>query len=332
MARCCQTRCMVRSYPSVELYESGRLEVTDGHRLYWETVGNPDGLPALYLHGGPGSGCTLGARRFFDPAAFRAVLFDQRGCGRSRPLAADPGTDLATNTTAHLIDDIERLREHFGIDRWLVVGLSWGVTLGLTYAQAHPDRVMGMALGAITSGARREIEWITRDMRRVFPREWERFVEPVPDDERGGNLAAAYARLLAHPDPAVREHAAQRWCEWEDTHVSLVPGWTPDRRYHDATFRTVFARLVTHYWGNDCFLVENQLRDGMQLLADIPAVLVHGRYDVSSPLDTAWELSRLWDSSRLIVVDDAGHGGGSFTGHLVAAIDSFARMRAAPGA
>lgn len=315
---------MVARHPSIEPYESGLLPVSDGNQVYWETVGNPDGVAAVYLHGGPGSGAGPGRRRLFDPNRFRAVLFDQRGCGRSTPRADDPATDLSTNTTAHLVADIERLREHLGIDEWIVVGVSWGVTLGLAYAQAHPERVIAMALGAITSDPRRDVEWITRDMRRVFPREWERFVAVVPESERGGNLAAAYARLLADPDPSVREHAAVRWCEWEDAHVSLTPGSTPDERYRDPAFRMVFARLVTHYWGNDCFLAPDQLQRGMHLLADIPAVLVHGRYDVSGPLDIAWELSHLWPGSRLVVVDDAGHGGGSFTEHLVAAIDSLA--------
>ncbi len=312
---------MAELYPALEPYESGLLDVSDGHTLYWEAIGDPAGTPAVYLHGGPGSGCRPGVRRYFDPSVFRAVLFDQRGCGRSRPLADDPDTDLSTNTTAHLVADIERLREHLAIDRWVVVGVSWGVTLGLAYAQAHPDRVISMALGAITSGTAREVEWITRDMRRVFPREWERFVEPVPAAERDGNLAAAYARLLAHPDAAVRAHAASRWCEWEDTHVSLVPGWRPSPRFQDPTFRMIFARLVTHYWGSDHFLEDGQIRDGMARLATIPAMLVHGRYDVSGPLDTAWELSRLWTGSRLVVVDDAGHGGGSFVEQLVAAVD-----------
>lgn len=167
-------------------------------------------------------------------------------------------------------------------------------------------------------------------MRRIFPREWERFVEPVPMGERGGNLAAAYARLLAHPDAAVRENAALRWCEWEDTHVSLAPGWTPSRRYQDPEFRMVFARLVTHYWGNDHFLVENQLIDGMERLAEVPAILVHGRYDVSGPLDTAVAISRRWERSRLVVVEDAGHGGSSLIGELVAAINSYAGTRPRP--
>lgn len=324
----CETCVVSDLHPDVEPYESGHLDVSDGNSLYWETVGNPTGLPVVYLHGGPGSGCTLGGRRYFDPAVFRAVLFDQRGCGRSTPRVDDPSVDLSTNTTENLIADIERLRNHLGIDGWIVAGVSWGVTLGLAYAQAHPDRVLGMALGAITSGSAKEIDWITRDMRRVFPREWERFIETVPENERDGNIAAAYARLLAHPDRHVREHAALRWCEWEDTHVSLMPGWVPQPRYQDPVFRMVFARLVTHYWGHDCFLVDQTLYDGMGELADVPAVLVHGKYDVSGPLDTAWELHRRWAGSRLVVVDDAGHGGGGFTRHFVDAINSFAEVGA----
>lgn len=314
---------MAERYPALEPYESGLLEVTDGHVLYWETVGNPDGVPAVYLHGGPGGGSTPGARRNFDPSSFRAVLFDQRGCGRSRPLASEPETDLLTNTTAQLVEDIERLREHLGIDRWIVVGVSWGVTLGMVYAQRHPGRVIAMVLGAVTAGTRRETEWITRDMGRVFPREWERFTAAVPAAERDGDLAAAYARLLASPDPGVRDDAALRWCAWEDTHVSLMPGWTPSSRYEDAAFRMIFARLVTHYWSHGCFLAEDEVRSGMHRLSNVPAVLVHGRYDVSGPLDTAWQLHRAWPGSRLVVLDDAGHGGGSFTSELVAALNSF---------
>jgi proline iminopeptidase len=300
----------------VDPYDSGMLEVTDGHAVYWETVGNQSGRPAVYLHGGPGSGSTRGAREYFDPGVHRAVLFDQRGCGRSRPLAGD----LSTNTTAHLIDDLERLRAHLGIDRWMVVGVSWGVTLGLAYAQQHPERVAAMALGAVTAGTRREIDWITRDMGRVFPVEWERFVALVPEAERGGDLAGAYARLL--DDPQVRETAARHWCRWEDTHVSLMPGWAPDPRYDDPTFRMVFARLVTHYWSHGCFLADRQLLDNMSRLAGVPAVLVHGRHDVSSPLETAWRLHRAWPGSRLVVVDDAGHGGGGFAGALAQAVRS----------
>ena len=198
------------------------------------------------------------------------------------------------------MEDIERLREHLGIERWIVSGLSWGVSLGLVYAQAFPARVQAMALGAITGGTRVEIEWITRAMGRVFPREWEEFVAPLPVDERDGNLPAAYARLLADPDPVVRENAALQWCRWEDVHVSLMPGWTPSVRYQNPDFRRVMTRLVTHYWGNDCFLAPNQILDGMDRLAEIPAILVHGRYDISGPLDTAWAIHRRWPGSELV--------------------------------
>jgi proline iminopeptidase len=310
-------------YPEIEPYAAGMLAVSDGHELYWETVGNPDGLPALWLHGGPGGGSGAGSRRNFDPAAYRVVLFDQRGCGRSLPSAGDIGADLSTNTTWRLVDDIERLRTHLGIDRWVVAGVSWGVTLALVYAQRHPERVLAMVLAAVTSGRRLETEWITRDMGRVFPREWERFVALVPSSERDGDLSAAYARLLASPDPAVRFAAAQEWCRWEDAHVSLSPGWTPGSNYDDPIFRMTFARLVTHYWSNGCFLDSDPVLDNIARLAGIPATLIHGRYDVSGPLDTAWQLHRRWPGSRLIVLDDAGHGGGSFVSEIVAALDGY---------
>ena len=204
----------------------------------------------------------------------------------------------------------------------MVAGVSWGVTLGLAYAQQHADRVSAMVLGAVTASTRRETDWMTRDMGRLFPAQWQEFVAAVPAAERGGDLAAAYARLLADPDLHVREDAARRWCAWEDTHVSLMPGWAPDPRYEDATFRAIFARLVTHDWSHGCFLADGQLFDHVDRLAGIPAVLVHGRYDVSGPLETAWRLQRAWPQSRLVILDDAGHGGGSFTAALAAALDS----------
>jgi proline iminopeptidase len=309
-------------YPEIEPYESGMLAVGDGHELYWETVGNPAGLPAVWLHGGPGTGCSPGTRRSFDPAAYRAVLVDQRGCGRSRPLADSAAADLSTNTTQHLIADLEMLREHLGIDRWVVVGGSWGVTLALAYAQAHPDRVVGLVLAAVTSGRRLETDWITRDMRRVFPREWDAFAAGVPAAERDGDLSAAYARLLADPDPAVTDRAAVAWCAWEDAHISLAPDWQPYVRFRDPTFRQVFARLVTHYWANGCFLDATPVLDAMAGIADIPGTLIHGRYDVSGPLDTAWDLHRAWPGSRLVVLDDAGHMGQSMSVAMTDALDT----------
>lgn len=297
------------------------LNVGEGHSLYWETVGSPSGTPAVFLHGGPGSGARPGWRRYFDPDGYRAVLFDQRGCGRSRPLANGPEADLSTNTTDHLVADVERLREHLAIERWLVVGVSWGVTLALVYAQRHPERVSGMVLGAVTAGTRAETTWVTREMGRVFPQQWDDFVAVVPVAERDGDLAAAYARLLAHPDASVRDDAARRWCQWEDTHVSLMPGWAHDERYDDPAFRSVFARLVTHYWGHGSFLADGEVMAGMHRVAAVPAVLVHGRYDVSSPMGTAWYLHKHWPASRLVILDDAGHGGGSFAREMVSAID-----------
>jgi proline iminopeptidase len=313
-------------HPPAEPYATGMLAVGDGHSLYWEVCGNPRGKPAVVLHGGPGSGCSPGMRQFFDPARYRIVLFDQRNSGRSVPPATRPHVDLSTNTTPHLVADVERLREHLGIDRWVVVGVSWGVTLGLVYAQRHPERVVAMVLGAITTGDRRETEWITRDMGRVFPREWEEFVHFLPEAERDGDLSAAYARMLDHPDPEIREAAAQRWCAWEDIHVSLAPDWQPSPRYEDPSFRMTFARLVTHYWSHGCFLADGEVLAGMARLESIPAVLIHGRWDVSGPLDTAWRLHRRWPGSRLVVLDGAGHGGGNFPGQMRAALDGFCQL------
>jgi len=310
---------------AIEPYASGMLAVGDGHRVYWECCGNPNGKPALYLHGGPGSGCTPGQRQFFDPAAYRAVLFDQRGCGRSRPLASAPDADLRANTTAHLIADIEALRRHLDVERWTVLGLSWGTTLGLAYAQAHPERVRALVLALVTTTSRREVEWLTGDVGRLFPREWDRFAAAVPHTLRHLPLVDAYATLLFDADPAVRERAAREWCAWEEAHVSLTPGHRPNPRYADPAFRLGFARLVTHYWRHAAFLDDDQLMRDAPTLNGIPGVLIHGRYDVSSPLETAWRLSRRWATSRLHVLDDAGHGGGeSFRAAVVGALNAFA--------
>ena len=294
-------------HPETEPYDHGMLDVGDGHRLYWEVCGNPDGKPAVVLHGGPGSGCTAGQRRFFDPAAYRIVLFDQRGCGRSTPHAGDPTVDLSTNTTEHLLADVELLRRHLAVERWLVFGVSWGSTLGLAYAERHPERVTEVVLGAIATTSQREVRWITRDVGRLFPEQWARFRDGVPAGERDGSLVEAYSRLLAHPDPAVRARAARDWCDWEDAHVRVRPDDGHDPRYDDPAFRMAFARLVTHYWRHAAWLEDGALLRDAGRLAAIPGVLVHGRLDVGSPLDVAWELSRAWPGSSLVVVDEAGH-------------------------
>ena len=310
--------------PAIEPYDSGTLDAGDGHQVYWECCGNRRGKPALYLHGGPGSGCTPGQRRFFDPDVWRVVLFDQRGCGRSRPLASAPDADLSTNTTAHLIADIEALRQLHGIERWTVLGLSWGTTLGLAYAQAYPQRIAGLVLALVTTTSRREVEWITREVGRIFPREWSRFATAVPDRLRHLPLADAYATLLFDADAVVRDHAARAWCDWEDAHVSLAPGHVPNPRYEDPDFRLRFARLVTHYWRHAAFLEEDQLLRNVATLDGIPGILIHGRHDVSSPLDTAWRLAQAWSSSRLHVLDDAGHGGGDTFSAVVDALNRLA--------
>lgn len=308
----------------IEPYESGTLDVGDGHRVYWECCGNPKGKPAVFLHGGPGSGCSSGQRRLFDPGEFRAVLFDQRGSGRSRPLASDPDADLSANTTAHLIADIELIREYLGVENWTVVGMSWGSTLGLAYAQAHPRRVNAMVLAMVTTTSRREVQWLTHDVGRIFPREWHRFASAVPASMRHLRLVDAYAALLFDPDGAVREQAARAWCTWEDAHVSLAPGHKPHRNFEDPEFRLRFARLVTHYWRHEAFLAEDQLLRNASILNGIPGSLIHGRCDVSSPLDTAWQLSARWTTSRLDIIDDAGHGGTQLIAATVSAIGRFA--------
>lgn len=311
-------------YPEIEPYAHGMLDAGDGHLGYWEVCGNPDGKPAVVLHGGPGSGCRPGWRRFFDPDRYRVVLFDQRGCGRSRPHASDPGTDLSTNTTSHLVADMEQLRRHLGIEQWLLLGASWGSTLGLAYAERHPERVSEIVLVAVTSGRRREIDWITQDVGRIFPAEWARFRAGVPEAERDGRLVEAYHRLLNHPDPAVRDQAARDWCAWEDAHVSLAPDHRPNPRYDDPVFRMAFVRLATHYWSNDCFLEDGVLLREAGRLAGIPGVMIHGRLDVSGPLETAWELAQAWPDSELVVVGDAGHSSASMTGVILAATNRFA--------
>lgn len=228
-------------YPEIEPYTQGMLEAGDGNRVYWETCGNPQGKPALVVHGGPGSGCIPWHRRLFDPGAYRVVLFDQRNCGRSLPHASDPTTSLASNTTDHLIADMEALREHLGVERWLVFGGSWGSVLSLAYAERHPQRVVEMVLFGVATGRYTELDWLFRGgLARFFPEQWERLRAGLPEDDRGGDVVAAYARLLEHPDPAIRHRAAEAWCLWE----SATPNWPPSTglapRFTDPTFALTF--------------------------------------------------------------------------------------------
>jgi proline iminopeptidase len=288
-------------YPPIEPYDHGLLDVGDGQRVYWETSGNPDGKPAVVLHGGPGQGSAPGMRRGFDPARYRIVLLDQRGCGRSLPHAAEHTTSLRHNTTEHLVADLERVREHLGIERWLVTGGSWGTTLALVYAERFPERVSALVLSAISTTRRSEIDWLYHGVRRFFPEEGARFGLGTDDD------VAAYARLLDDADPAVRHRAAAAWCRWEDVVLSLEPGAPPVRDEPVDAAALAFARLTAHYYAHGGWLAEGAVIRDAGRLAGIPGVLIHGRLDLSCPVTTAWELAEAWPDAELLVDDHSGH-------------------------
>ena len=300
---------------------SGLLDVGDGHRIFWEAHG--DGTPALVVHGGPGSGCGLYYLEFFDMSLFRVVLVDQRNCGKSRPHASDPATDLSANTTAHLVEDFERVREHLGIERWLVLGGSWGSTLALAYAEAHPERVSALVVFGVSTGRHSEFDWLFRGgVSLFFPQQWERLAAHVGD---APDVPAAYYTLLNDPDPAVRRAATEEWIRWE----SATPSWPPREgisdRYLDTDFAYSFARLVTHYVQANAWLEDGELLRP-EILERFPGAIVNGRFDFQSPLGNAWALHRVWPRAELTVVDDAGH---SMTPATIAAVraatDRFSR-------
>ncbi|NEC22042.1 prolyl aminopeptidase [Streptomyces parvus] len=313
-------------HPPIEPYESGMLDVGDGNLVYWEVCGNPDGKPALVVHGGPGSGSTPRSRRYFDPDRYRVVLFDQRGCGRSTPHASDPATDMRHNTTAHLIADMERLRVHLNIDKWLLYGGSWGSTLILAYAEEHPERVTEVVIQAVTTTRRSEIDWLYRGAGQLFPEAWAAFRAGVPETDDPAGLVAAYARRMESEDAAVREKATTDWCAWEDAVVSMeaVPGPAPysGRPGRD---QQALVRICSHYFAHGAWLEEGRLLARAHRLTGIPAALIHGRFDLAGPLITAWELDRAWPDATLTVIDNAGHMGGTETRRAVlAALDGFA--------
>jgi proline iminopeptidase len=316
---------MSELYPPIEPYDAGMLDVGDGNHVYWEACGNPDGKPALVIHGGPGSGCAPDHRRYFDPERYRLILFDQRGCERSRPHASDPATSMEHNTTGHLLADMELLREHLGVERWLLSGSSWGSTLLLAYAERHPERVSEIVIAAVTTTRRSEIDWLYRGVGRFFPEAWERFRDGVP--EADGDLLAAYARRMEDPDPKVRERAARDWVTWEDAVIALesngAPGSYSDRP-PDALL--AFVRICAHYFSHGAWLEEGVLLREAGRLAGIPGVLIHGRLDLGGPLETAWALARAWPDAELVVVEEAGHTGSVVTRERKrAALDAFAR-------
>ena len=302
------------------------LDVGDGNAIAWEVSGLPNGKPAVVLHGGPGQGCSPNMRRGFDPARYRIVLFDQRGCGASTPHASDPATDLGFNTTEHLIADMEMLRKHLHIDKWLVAGGSWGSTLALVYAQRHPSRVSEIVLNSVTTSRRSEAQWLYGDLARLFPEAWERFSGHVQGAAGGSDVIAAYARRMEDPDETVRLAAARAWCDWEDAALSLEvdPGVRP---YGGTSPRDMlaFVRICAHYLQHGAWLDEGSLIRDARKLAGIPGVLIHGRRDLSCPVDTAWALARAWPESKLVVLEDAGHlRSDSKRAALLRALDEFA--------
>jgi proline iminopeptidase len=307
-----------------EPFASGLFEVHEGIDIYWEASGNPKGKPALYLHGGPGSGLRSGTyRQLFDPAAYLLVGIDQRGCGRSRPLATAKLADLFDNNTDALISDLEAVRRHLAIDKGLVSGVSWGATLALALAQRVPDQVSELVLMAVTTTSRAEVDWITEGVGRLFPEEWEAF-KNASHRRFGERIVEAYARRLASDDELDRLAAAKAWNEWESIHISLDPNFNPVANQLDDDRALVFATLVTHYWANDGFLRDrNEIFNRMAEIEEIPGVLIHGRRDYSSPLITPWKLHKRWPSSRLVVVENEGHGGPESREQMRRATDSF---------
>jgi proline iminopeptidase len=322
---------MTTLFPEIALDAHGMLDTGDGNSLYWETCGNPRGKPVVVLHGGPGSGCTSWHRRLFDPAQYRIVLFDQRNCGRSKPHASAPDTDLTSNNTANLIADIERIRQYLDIDRWMLLGGSWGCTLALAYAEKHPESVTDIILWGVNTGRHKEFDWLFRGgVAVLFPEQWKHLRDSIPAADRDGDIVSTYYRLLNDRNPAIREQAALAWCTWE----SATPSWPPTNalspRFTDPAFRLAFARIVTHYVSHNAWLEDGVLLRNAALIANIPAIMVNGRYDLQAPIGWAYDLKRAWPTAQLIIVDNAGHDASnpSITQELIRATNHFAKPSA----
>jgi proline iminopeptidase len=312
---------MSQLYPPIEPYASGMLDVGDGHSLYYERVGTPGTKPAVFLHGGPGGGCSPDHRRLFDPARYDLLLFDQRGCGRSLPHA-----DLTANTTWHLVADIERLREMAGVERWMVFGGSWGSTLALAYAETHAGRVSELILRGVYTATRAEIEWYYQwGVSQMFPDKWERFVAPIPEDERG-NMVAAYNRRLTGDDHVAQLEAAKAWSLWEGETITLLPNPALTDQHSDDHFAIAFARIENHYFHHDCWLEPGQLLRDAGRLKGIPGLIVHGRYDMPCPAHYAWALHKAWPDADFHLIEGAGHAYSEpgILDQLIKATDRFA--------
>jgi len=308
-------------FPDIRPYASHHLPVSGDHELYVEECGNPEGLPVVFLHGGPGSGCASWQRRFFDPERYRIVLFDQRGCGRSTPHAS-----LEENTTWDLVADMEHIRVTLGIGRWVVFGGSWGSTLGLAYAQAHPEQVIAMVLRGIFLCRPQEIRWFYQQgASRIFPDYWADYEAVIEPHERH-DMLSAYHRLLTGDNEISRMAAAKAWSTWEGRTATLLPNPAVVEYFGDPRVALSMARIECHYFMHDAFLRPNQLLDDAHCLEDIPGIIVHGRYDLICPLENAWELHRAWPGSELHIVPDAGHSAGepAIAAALVAATNRLA--------
>ena len=315
-------------YPPIEPFSTGSLKVSDLHQIYYEVSGNPNGVPAVVCHGGPGGGSTPSMRRYFDPTKYKIIVFDQRGCGKSTPHA-----ELRENTTWDLVGDIEKLREHLNIDRWLVFGGSWGSTLSLAYAEAHPERVLALILRGIFTIRREEIAWFYQEGASwLFPDAWEDYVKPIPQAERGDFVSAYYKRLTGD-DKTAQLAAAKAWSVWEGTTVSLLPSPERVESFGGDAFAIAFARIECHYFINCGFFErDDQLIANVGKIRDIPAVIVQGRYDVCTPMKTAWELHKAWPEAEFVVVQDAGHAASEpgIIHHLVEATNKFAASFQSP--
>ncbi|SHH42303.1 prolyl aminopeptidase [Massilia sp. CF038] len=307
-------------FPPIAPIRSGKLEVDQMHTIYWEEVGNPDGVPVVFLHGGPGAGLSPQHRRFFDPAYYRIILFDQRGAGKSTPLG-----EWRNNTTQLLVSDIEKLRERFGIKQWLVFGGSWGSTLALAYGQAHPERCLGFVLRGIFLCTKAEIDWFINGIQWFYPELYEAFAAPIPEAERGDLLKAYTTRMLSD-DPNVYWPAARAWSRFEGRRVFLMP--QPEEAPND-TLDLGVGRLESHYMANLGFFSDNQLLENVSTIAHLPAVIVQGRYDVICPPLSAHRLHQAWPGSTLKMIPDAGHGAleAGIARALVAATEQFKRLR-----
>lgn len=308
-------------YPEIEPFDSGMLDVGDGHTIYWERVGTKGAKPAVFLHGGPGGTISPRHRRLFDPKLYDVILFDQRGCGKSTPNAS-----IDANTTWHLVADIERLREMAGFDKWLVFGGSWGSTLALAYAETHPERASELVVRGIYTLTRAELDWYYQfGVSQMFPEKWERFLAPIPEAERG-DMMAAYRKRLVGSDRKAQMEAAIAWSEWEGQTITLLPEPETSDVFGEADYAIAFARIENHYFVHAGWLEEGQLLRDAGKLKDIPGVIIHGRYDMPCPAHYAWQLHKAWPKAEFFLIEGAGHAYSEpgILDRLIYATDKFA--------